>query len=72
MKKYSSYVDLKLGPSQYYNPKISAVGSPTYAYGSTSNINTSKVSCNKITSTPKSPSFKKAIMYDSPVMMISK
>ena len=69
MKKYSSYVDLKLGPSQYYNPKISAVGSPTFA---TSNISTSKVSCNKITSTPKSPSFKKAITYDSPVMMISK
>lgn len=68
MKKYSSYVDLKLQPSLYYNPKQSAVNSPTYTYAP----NVSNVSTSKLSGTPKSPSFKKAILYENPILMISK
>ena len=65
MKKYSSYVDLKLQPSLNYNSKGPSVNSPVYTYAA-NNSNT------KLTSTPKSPSFKKAILYDNPIMAISK
>lgn len=61
MKKYSSYVDLKLHPSLNYNFK-----GPSVNPYQTNNPNA------KLSSTPKSPSFKKAILYDNPIMAISK